>query len=369
MGVNKTYRPKMRYWKHWVIGLLLAGMLTGCGSSKSDSLSSSGAAAVAPQMQELAMESANFMSADQSGKEIADTKTTAKSAANGAVMDKASSSAPASASSGVQAAQSLAAAGPVPSAPVDGFDRKLIYKANVTMEVESYDRTQSEVRGSIVAAGGYILQFSEYNSKAEKGGTFVIKVPSSGFFGMIDALEAMKPISLNRNMQGSDVTEEYVDLESRLKAKQMTEARLLDFMEKATKADELVSFSNELGRIQEDIEKLKGRMRYLDQNVAFSTIELRMFEKLKGESASNDDKPDSVMKRAGEAMKKSGEVLSSVFAGLLVFVAGALPVLVVLAILLIPAYFIYRRLNHKKPPVNKNHSSLTSNRQDHNPDE
>jgi hypothetical protein len=361
MGGNK-YRAYKSYWKHWALGLLLIGLLAGCGSSNSDSAMSAGAAA--PQMQEMALgnSSANYMTTDQYGEE---KKMVAKSSdnSNKAVADQA---VPPAASAGVQATQSLAAAGPTPSAPVDGFDRKLIYKANVTMEVESYARTQSEVRGSIGAAGGYILQFSEYNSKNEKGGTFVIKVPSSGFFGMIDSLEALKPISLNRNMQGSDVTEEYVDLESRLKAKQMTEARLLDFMEKATKADELVSFSNELGRVQEDIEKLKGRMRYLDQNVAFSTIELRMFEKIDGGASSVKEDPASVMDRAVAAMKKSGEALSAVFAGLLVFLAGALPVLVVLAIILIPVYLIYRWLSNRKSiSAKKDRQALPLHQDDH----
>jgi hypothetical protein len=323
----------------WAICLLLLIALAGCGSAKSSNQS----AGSAPSSNEMSFTSS-------------DAKMSGESAANSslAVRDQVGTAAGGSATDsavppGIPASQSLASAGPVPTGPADGFDRKLIYKANVTMEVESYARTQSEVRGSIVAAGGYILQFSEYNTKTEKGGTFVIKVPSDGFFGMIDALEQLEPKSLNRNMQGSDVTEEYVDLESRLKALQVTEARLLEFMGKATRADELVSFSSELGRVQENIERLKGRMRYLDQNVAFSTIELRMFEKVKETASGADQKQSHLLERAWNSMKTSGQVMVDVFAGLLVFAAGAIPVLLVLAVILLPAYGIYRWVRSKQP--------------------
>jgi hypothetical protein len=324
----------------WSICLLMLIALAGCGSAKSNSQS---AGSAAPSSHEMAITSSDAkMSAESTASSNLAVRDQSGTAAGGSASDSAVPPV-------IPTSQSLASAGPAPAVPVDGFDRKLIYKANVTMEVESYARTQSEVRGSIVAAGGYILQFSEYNSKTEKGGTFVIKVPSSGFFGMIDALEQMEPKSLNRNMQGSDVTEEYVDLESRLKAKQMTEARLLEFMGKATRADELVSFSSELGRVQEDIERLKGRMRYLDQNVAFSTIELRMFEKVKETASGADQTQNHLLERAWNSMKTSGRVVADVFAGLLVFAAGAIPVLLVLAIILLPAYGIYRWLRSKQP--------------------
>lgn len=69
-----------------------------------------------------------------------------------------------------------------------------------------------------------------------------------------------------------------MDLESRLKAKQMMEAQYIDFMKKATKPADLVQFANQLGEIQEQIEQIKGRMRYIDQNVSFSTVELRLYQ-------------------------------------------------------------------------------------------
>ncbi|HEY0827196.1 MAG TPA: DUF4349 domain-containing protein, partial [Bacilli bacterium] len=161
----------------------------------------------------------------------------------------------------------------------EGFNRKLIYKANVSLEVKDYGKAQSAVRDLVALSDGYILQFSDTKTTYEKGGTFVIKVPTNGFMPFISKLAEKYP-DLQQTVQGQDVTEEYVDLTSRLKAKQAVESRLLAFMEKADKATDLLNFSNNLGSVQEEIEQIKGRMRYLDQNVAFSTIEIRVYQPL-----------------------------------------------------------------------------------------
>lgn len=139
------------------------------------------------------------------------------------------------------------------------------------------------------------------------------------------------------------MTEEYVDLESRLKARQVVESRLIAFMEKATKADDLVRFSTELGEVQLEIERLKGRMRYLDQNVAFSTIELRIYQQLEPSVKVKEEEKPGFLERITDALKDSTNFVYSFLQGLLVVIAGALPVLALLAVIAVPAYLIYRR--------------------------
>ncbi|MBB3109046.1 hypothetical protein FHS18_001098 [Paenibacillus phyllosphaerae] len=159
-----------------------------------------------------------------------------------------------------------------------GFNRKLVYRANVAMQVEDYGAAQSQISNAITLSGGYIVKFSDQQTAHELGGTYTIKVPAKGFMSFLAGIENIEHKALEKSLQGTDVTEEYVDLEARLKARQVVEARLLSFMDKATKADDLLKFSTELGEVQTEIERIKGRMRYLDQNVAFSTVELRVYQ-------------------------------------------------------------------------------------------
>ncbi|MDF2670287.1 MAG: hypothetical protein K0R67_2593 [Paenibacillus sp.] len=221
------------------------------------------------------------------------------------------------------------------------YDRKIIYKANITMEVASYGEAQSEIKNQTLLAGGYLVQFSENRTAYEQSGTLTVKVPAAGFTSFITKLEQMKPKSIQQNIQGSDVTEEFVDLTARLKAKQAVEARLLDFLGKSAKTDELISFSSELGKVQEEIEKIKGRMTYLEQNVDFSTVEIRLYEKL--QASKKQEEADTFIKQIQQTAITSSTIILDVMKALLLFASGALPVLLVLAIVGSPLILWLRR--------------------------
>ncbi len=224
----------------------------------------------------------------------------------------------------------------------DTFSRKIIYRANLTMQVDSYEETEALVQEAVRAAGGYVLQFSENASATEKFGSFVIKVPATGFESLIGQLEKINP-AMRKSMEGQDVTEEYVDLSSTLKAKELMEERLLAFMEKATKTDELVAFSTELGKVQEEIARIKGRMRYLEQNVSYSTIDLRIVQKIASADVIGAKDRGPLGKRASQALDGSLAVLNLMLQGLIVMGAGALPILVLLALIGVPVLWARRK--------------------------
>ncbi|MCM3626455.1 DUF4349 domain-containing protein [Paenibacillus glycanilyticus] len=223
-----------------------------------------------------------------------------------------------------------------------GMNQKLIYKGNLTIEAVDYDRAATALRNAIHQSGGYILQFQDGQYNGEKSSTYTIKVPAAGFMDFIDRLDdGIEHKQFERQISGTDVTEEYVDLQSRLKAQQVVEERLLNFMDKATKADDLVKFSEQLATVQENIERLKGRIRYLDNNVSYSTIELRLYQP-DAKSGTNSVE-DGLGDKMSQALNDSVDAMISVLQGLLVFVAGALPVLLLLLLIGLPIYWLRGR--------------------------
>ncbi|MGF7045639.1 hypothetical protein J2T13_000099 [Paenibacillus sp. DS2015] len=211
-----------------------------------------------------------------------------------------------------------------------GLNKKLIYRADIVMEVEDYGKSQSEIRNMVTLAGGYIVGFTENQSKQEQGGTFTLKVPASGFSPFLDNLEKLEHESLQRSINGQDVTEEYMDLEARLKTKELMEIQYTEFMKKATKPTELVTFAKELGKIQEEIEQTKGRMRYIDNNVSYSTIEIRLYQPIVDNIANNTvKKPAPLFERANDALKGAINIMSLLFQWLVVIVFALLPFLLV----------------------------------------
>lgn len=318
--------------------LITAALLTGCSGESGQSSNAAnelaaqqGMADTAAGSKEKADDSAAKAPADGKGTAAADKNQTSPAAASAQPRTEGS------AGSGMGDAS-------------DAISRKLIYKANIAMEVKSYDVAQTEIQNLITLNGGYMLVFSENQTQNEKSGNFTIKIPANGFSTFLADLAKVGHLKLQRSVQGQDVTEEYVDLSSRLKGKEVEEARLLAFMEKAMQADDLVTFSNQLGKVQEEIEKIKGRMRFIDQNVSLSTIELRLYEKLNGTTVKNENEPpESAFTRAGNALKGSTRFIGDLFEGLFVFLAGALPILLVLAIVGVPAIYGYMKSQKNNP--------------------
>ncbi|KOP65259.1 hypothetical protein AMS62_08370 [Bacillus sp. FJAT-18019] len=217
-----------------------------------------------------------------------------------------------------------------------GLNKKLMYKANIVMEIQDYGKAQTEVRNSVTLSGGYIVNFSETQSSSEKGGTFIVKVPANGFSSFLNHLENIAHENLQRSIEGQDATEEYVDLESRLKAKQIMEEQYVAFMKKATKTTDLVAFANELERIQSEIEQMKGRMRYIDQNVSYSTVEIRLYET----PQKKDDPKGSAIQaplgqRVSEAFQGSIDVITIIVQWMIVILSGSLPILVIAGFVLL----------------------------------
>lgn len=315
--------------KIWVKGLLLLlGLLlilSGCGSSNNADHASS------------AYES----SADSGGFK---TESSSMNMATSSSAEEPSSPATDTAVTAAQEPQSLpSASGIQAGSAADQLNKKLIYRANVVMKVEEFSKAQAQIKDLVSLSGGYIVEFSESQSTYEQGGNFVLKVPAAGFSSFLEQLEQLKPESFQQSIQGQDVSEEYVDLESRLKVKEAVEARYLKFVGESKNTSDLVQFTNELERIQTEIEQIKGRMRYIDNNVSFSTIEIRVYQTDDSSLSklSQDQKP--LLKRAGNALQGSLEAISVILQWLFIFISGALPLIVIGAVILAIIWPLKRR--------------------------
>ncbi|MBE9912512.1 DUF4349 domain-containing protein [Paenibacillus donghaensis] len=322
----------MKRWGSWIAVLMLLIMLvSGCSSASHDK------AAGADVMDEKS--SATVAEAVPQAKQETASMDSSSQVEQPAGAEQKLPESPLQTASGTNGlnAQDLAS----------GLNQKLIYKANIVMEIPDYDQAQTEIRNRVTLSGGYIINFSETASTGEKGGTFAIKVPAKGFSSFLAGLEKIKHERLERSIEGQDVTEEYVDLESRLKAKQLMEQQYIEFMKKATKTDDLVAFANELERIQSEIEQIKGRMRYIDQNVSYSTVEIRLYETAKEPAQIKNVQPP-LGKRANQAFQGSIDVITQVFQWIVVILSGSTPVLIVAAIILLVIWAVRKSGERKR---------------------
>lgn len=147
---------------------------------------------------------------------------------------------------------------------------------------------------------------------------------------------------MDSSITGQDVTEEYIDLESRLKSKQTVESRLLSFMEQAEKTEDLLAISKDLAKVQEEIETIKGRMNYLENKADLAAVTISI-EENKVEVKNLGDSQLKTWEKTKEQFKKSINFLISAFSSLFIFLIGYLPLFFLLGIIAFIIIFIIRK--------------------------
>ncbi|MBX3057929.1 MAG: DUF4349 domain-containing protein [Anaerolineae bacterium] len=160
---------------------------------------------------------------------------------------------------------------------VNQVERLIIRTGNLRLVVADTEETVADITRLAEQSGGWVVSANLYQYGADaKSGDITIRVPAAGFVGIIDALKAMAVEVQSESVSGQDVTEEYVDLSARLGNLEATAVRVRSFLDEATTVEEALAVNQELSRLEGEIEVIKGRMQYLSQSAAFSTITISL---------------------------------------------------------------------------------------------
>lgn len=224
----------------------------------------------------------------------------------------------------------------------EGNNRKVIYTADLQVEVESYQEITEHIQKETERLGGYIVESNLYNDSDGRSGQITVRIPQEDFRTFIEIVEKGSTRVVEQTVSGQDVTEEFVDLESRLKSKRQVEERLLEFLTNAEKTEDLLKISNDLADIQEEIETLIGRMNYLQDKTDFSTVTIRIYENNVTLSSIDDDDLNTWEETKKQFMRSVNFVIS-VFSGIIVFFIGNLPVFLLVGVLLLIGFLTWRR--------------------------
>lgn len=160
----------------------------------------------------------------------------------------------------------------------EAADRKIIRNANLTMEVNSTTETQHRVTSIAESHGGFVVTSeSKQREDADPGKRtldikLVVRVPATHFGPALDEIRGLANNLREENVTGQDVTEEFIDLEARIKTQRALELQFLDIMKQAYKVPDALEVQRQLADVRTDIEKLEGRKRFLENRASLSTI-------------------------------------------------------------------------------------------------
>lgn len=218
------------------------------------------------------------------------------------------------------------------SAKLPNLGLSVIKTATVTLEVKD-DELQETLQHATTTAekyGGFVVSTTVSEDREHPTGSIVVRVPAERFGDTLGDLETLGKVD-SESVSGQDVTQEFIDLQARLRNYVAQETVLLRLMDRAATVSDTIRVQNELQRAQLEIERLRGRITYLEDQTAMSTIELRVAEE--GAIANAPGEFEKAWERA-----KDG--LVAVVAGLIT----SLGVLVPLVVLTLVVIFAFVRL-------------------------
>jgi len=160
----------------------------------------------------------------------------------------------------------------------EAADRKIIRNANLTMEVKSTSDMQHKVTSIAESHGGFVVT-SESKQREDADPEkrtldikLVVRIPSERFGSALDQIRGLANTLREENVTGQDVTEEFIDLEARIRTQRALELQFLEIMKQARKVEDALEVQRQIADVRTDIEKLEGRKRFLENRASLSTI-------------------------------------------------------------------------------------------------
>lgn len=159
---------------------------------------------------------------------------------------------------------------------IERSNRMILKNADVRLMVKDTDLAIDRATQIIGDAGGYIVSsrvwYQDYYGNSLKYAAITIGVPVDAFERTLVKLRDLAVRVVDEVASGDDVTEQYVDLQSQLTNLEATRARIQEFLQDAKTIDEALRINQELANLEAQIEQIKGRMNYLNDRAAYSTI-------------------------------------------------------------------------------------------------
>ncbi|MEH7246313.1 DUF4349 domain-containing protein [Neobacillus niacini] len=226
-------------------------------------------------------------------------------------------------------------------------NQMVIYQADLQLRVKKFEQTLQSIEDHVTKYGGYISESNISKDGVEQvSGSITVRVPQKSFQAFLRDAEGQAAEVLQRRITGTDVTEEYVDLDSKLKSRRVVEERLTTFMQSAEKTEDLLKISADLAKVQEEIETILGRMKFLENQTTLSTVHISLYEN-KVIVPDLEDGDLNTWDKTKKQFMKSTNILLAGISGLVVFLLGNLPILIILAVAAVSIYFYIKKKSRR----------------------
>lgn len=223
----------------------------------------------------------------------------------------------------------------------DVTKRMIIKTGTMGIEVDKYDDAALKVNEIVKKYGGYVSNTtSSQNSSGKKQGTLTLKVPADKYEALVAETGTLGKV-MTQNISANDVTEQYVDLEARLKTQKELEQRLIKLLaEKTARLTDVVEVEQKLAAVRQVIESIDGKMRYMRNQSEMSTLTLSLYEPAILTTSSGG----GFFYELGQSVKKGLRGFTDILSGMIILFIALLPVIILALII----FWIIKRIIKKR---------------------
>lgn len=157
-------------------------------------------------------------------------------------------------------------------------EQKIVKESFLRFETQDLDKTYKNILTYTQQNKGYVQTDESGKGYRELNRRLIVRIPTENFQKTLDAISKDVTFFDTKRISAKDVTEEFIDIEARLKAKKALEERYTQLLNKANSVKEILEVERELSKIREEIEAKQGRLKYLSNKVAYSTLTVEFYK-------------------------------------------------------------------------------------------
>ncbi len=214
-------------------------------------------------------------------------------------------------------------------------DRMIVQESNLSLLVNDVGKVITDIKNKASNLGGYFVNSNLSTPDSGASGQIIIRVPQNYLDETLVFLRSLAVKVVSENLQGSDVTDQFVDNEARMKILEGNKARFMEIMNKAEKVEDILRVQQEIFNIQSQIDNITGQQRYLSKNAQMVkiTIYLSTDELSLPFAPIQSFRPDVIFKQAVRSMLTSVQKLGSLLIWVVVYAVIWIPVVLIIFII------------------------------------
>lgn len=221
-------------------------------------------------------------------------------------------------------------------------DRKIIYTADYTIATRNFEEDYGKILEAMDSAGGYLSQENTYGTEPKEYGDdgryadITLRIPLEQYSAFLETLAGIGTVQ-SKNQYTEDVTTDYYDNESRIEFYEAHYEKLMEYLEKATSMEDILSIEAQITETLYTLDSLKGTRNYYDRMTQYTTVDIHLNEVVAGDRVVTSE--TSLGERISDGFHNVLNGLGVFFEGFLVFLISASPVLLILAAIFCAIFF------------------------------